>query len=177
MVVLLDKTLQLMRGMSYWQVKLDSGKSFSELDNSSHFVRDVLTMALVARTRSVEWLEDVVGAGSCAHIQSLTLVTPAGKATVETNEPYSVFQLKRGIFALTDGTRHMEAQIIGKLLNRTTGACIAHIWDCRHQILIRNFETTVRDFASWMPGTVIAPGQLAYEIVGIRVEEGSVSDG
>jgi hypothetical protein len=168
-IPLLDKAAQLLRGQSYWRVKLTSGRTFSELDHAVKFTPDPLTGRLVARSRAVEWLEDIVGSGSTANISQIALVTPHGTVSLEITEPETAFQFKRGIVDMFGGGRHMEAQIIGRLENRETGACVTHIWDGRHQQLFANFSTSVKDFASWRPGEVIAPGQLAYHVVGVRV--------
>lgn len=167
-IPLLDKAAQLLRGQSYWRVKLSTGKTYSELDQAVKFVPDPLTGRMVARSRAIEWT-DIVAAGDTARIQQIAMVTPQGTVTLNITDPHSAFQMKRGTVDMFGGGRIMEAQIIGKVTNRETGACLAHIWDARHFLLFTQFESNVRDFASWLPGEVIPPGALALDIIGVRL--------
>jgi hypothetical protein len=164
----LDKTAQLLKGLSYWQVKLSTGREFSELDQAVAFEPDPATGLLVARKRKIEWLEDIISSGDGAHIRELHLITPQGDASLQIFEPYSAFQIKRGVIPLlSNGLRIMNAQIIGRVSNHETGDCLATIWDVQEQRLYVDHLTTVRDFKRWRPG-VADMGSLNYRMVGLE---------
>lgn len=167
-IPLLDKALHLAQGQSYWRVKLTTGQTFSEFDQASKFVPDPHTGRMVARQRAIEWKEDIVGSGDAARIAELSLVTPRGVVSLDISTPYTAFQLKRGIVEAFSGKRYMEAQIIGRVEDKETGRCTAHIWDCKHRQLVVGFQTSVQSFERWHPD-IIPPGALALEVVGIRL--------
>lgn len=148
-------------GHSYWKVKLNSGKEISELGMSFDLLRG---------TRSIEWLEDIVGSGDNARIAAITLCTPHGNATLLIGEAYTTFQLKQGTMTISErGTeRILQAQIIGRVDDKATGECTAVIWDVLEQRLYTDFKTNVRDFAAWRPGTMPI-GALHLDVVGVRL--------
>lgn len=168
-VAFLNKTAQLLRGQSYWQVKLTSGREFSELDQKVAYAPDPVNGRPIARKRHIEWREDIVASGDNARIRELHLVTPQGDACLMIGEPYTAFQFKRGtMLPLHSGIRLMNAHIIGRVDNKETGSCTAVIWDVQEQKLYIDQMTNVRNFAAWRPG-VIPVGAIQLDAVGVRL--------
>ena len=166
----LSKNAQLMRGQSYWQVKLTTGRTFSELDEPVKFEPDPVTGRMVARKRKIEWAEDIVASGDTAHIKEIHLITPQGDAYLSIVEPYSAIQFKRGtMMILGAGQRIANAHIIGRVDNLETGDCTATIWDVQEQHLYVDHQTNVKTFAAWRPG-VAAVGLLALDAIGLRLK-------
>jgi hypothetical protein len=124
---------------------------------------------MVARKRKIEWREDIVASGDCAHIQELHLVTPQGDAYLLLSEPHTAIQMSRGtLLPLHGGIRIKNMQLIGRVDNRETGACTAVIWDVQEQKLYPDFQTTVKDFAAWRDG-VIPVGAMNTDVMGVRL--------
>lgn len=156
----LTTAMKILKGMSYWRVVLASGKVISEDDMSFDLLRG---------RRPVDWALDIVGAGDIKNIKELHLITPEGDACMPIGEPYTAFQFKRGTVMMFSGCqRIMNAQIIGRVDDKETGACTAVIWDVQEQKLYVDHLTTVHNFSAWREG-VAAVGALSLEIVGVRL--------
>lgn len=165
----LDKAMQLARGQSYWRVKLTSGREVSEFDEKIAFTPDPVGGRLVARSRKIEWREDLIGSGDTAHIAEVHLVTPKGDACLFIGEAYTAFQTHRGTaLPMAGGLRIMNAQIIGRVDNKETGECTAVIWDVQTQCLYTDFHTKITDFAAWRPG-IAAPGSMNWRALGVEL--------
>lgn len=154
-------TSMKLEGLSYWRVKLQSGREYSEGDIA------LLPSAgyVMPRPGRIDWANDIVGSGDNARIQELWLCTPAADFMLEVDREHPAFQLHRGGVDLLTGTRTMLAQICGRIEDKATGACKAFIWDIVEQ-RIYTLETNVHDFAAWRPG-VIPIGPLALKVQGI----------
>lgn len=149
---------KLAHGFSYWQVKLANGTTKSEIDVSFDLMRG---------TRSLEWLEDIIGSGDLKNVQELTLCTPQGNATFAVTEPYTAFQFKQGMMPLLGGERTLTAQIVGRVEDKETGLCRVTIWDVVEQKLYIDHMTSVKDFKVWRPG-IADIGRLNIEALDLR---------
>lgn len=165
----LDKSTQLFRGMSYWEVELKGGTVHSELDTKVAFEAISSGGVPVARKRKIEWL-DLVANDDVKNIRYITLVTPKGKASLYVPEDYTAIQMKRGTMMMFYANQRIaNAQIIGRVDDRATGACTAIIWDVQKQDLFIDHITTVKDFKRWHPDTADV-GAMNYEAMGVRLE-------
>jgi hypothetical protein len=66
--------------------------------------------------------------------------------------------------------RIANAQIIGRVNNRLTGACTAIIWDVQKQELFIDHETTIYNFKRWCADAADI-GAINWEAMGIRLDE------
>jgi hypothetical protein len=149
----------LSRGQSYWKARLSNGRVLCELDTVTDFRQ--------ARTRKVEWLEDLIGSGDLRKVVEVVLCTPDGDVHLPIERPYSVFQLNQGVASLFDGERTKTCQIIGRVEN-TEGDCTAVIWDALEERLYPEFHTNVLRFEPWRKG-VARLGEINLDILGITL--------
>ncbi len=150
-------------GESYWKVTFQSGRELSELDTKT--VLD----GRVIRVRSVEWLEDLIGAGDIKNIKEVTLCTPKGEAHLLITEPYTVFQLSRGTSSLFTGERLKNAQIIGRINNKSTGDATAYIWDVQDQNLYELTFNIHDGIPAWRE-SVIPIGMINLKTMDVRLD-------
>lgn len=166
----LDKALQLSRGCSYWRVELKNGKVHSELDQKMAFEGLSSSGLPIARSRKIEWT-DLVKNDDVKNIRYVTLVTPKGEATLYCPEDYTAIQMKKGTMIMLCANQRMaNAQIIGRVDNRHTGACTAIIWDVQKQDLYIDHETSIYDFKKWNADTADI-GAINWKGMGIRLDE------
>lgn len=156
---LLTPFTTLLCGLSYWKVKLSTGKEISEHQ---------LSFDLLRGKRNVDWALDIVGSGDSGKITEMILCTPQGDAHMPLVEPFTALQLKRGTQDLFGGQKTIMAQIIGRVDDRETGACTACIWDVLEQKLYTDFVTNVHAFGAWREG-ITAPGALSADVIGFRL--------
>jgi len=150
---------RLSRGLSYWEVTLKSGKKIHEGQVCVDFLHG---------SHNISWIEDIIGSGDNKNILEVSLVTPKGKISIPILEPYTCFQLQRGTTSLLTNEKIQNCQIIGRVDDRDTGACISVIWDnLSDQKLYVDHFTTVKHFAKWREG-IADIGPLNYDVVGLR---------
>jgi hypothetical protein len=158
---------RLIKGLSYWQVTLTSGKTFHE----GQFVFD-----FIHGSRNISWTNDIVSSGDSRNISELVLCTPEGNVNLPILEPYTAFQLQRGTASLLTGERIVNCQIIGRVDDKDTGACTAIIWDAigediedgtKKHLYIDHF-TTIKNFKKWR-SNVADIGAISLDVVGVRL--------
>lgn len=154
---LLREMTTLAHGNSYWKAMLTTGRTLSQLDT--------VTDMRQARTRNIEWLEDLAGSGDLGKVCRVSLCTPQGDVTFAVRRPYTAFQFNVGVMSTLGRTQ--TAQIVG-CITGSEGECIAAIWDHVEQRLYSEFHTNVLRFAAWRPG-VFAQGRLNIEALGLRL--------
>lgn len=166
MVQLFSGISRLVQGRSYWKVHLTTGKTITE---------GQLSFDLLRGSRNIIWLEDVIGSGDNRNIREITLCTPEGDVTLPISEPYTAFQFQQGMVSFFGGERIANAQVIGRVDDKETGACTCVVWDVQgeeqpdgsYKHLFIGHLTSVKNFASWRAGTPHI-GRLHYEMVGLR---------
>lgn len=162
MLELFTAQQRLQRGLSYWKVKLTTGKEFHE---------GQITFDFLHGPHNISWIEDIVGSGDNKHISELTLCTPEGDVTIPILEPYTAFQFQRGTISLFNGERIANCQVIGRVDNKETGACISAIWDVQGDSegkhLYIDYFTSVFNFEKWREG-VADSGPMNYDVLGLR---------
>ena len=144
---------------SYWSAVLLTGKEVNE--------RGVVFDFRAGGLRPLDWSLDIVSTGDILKIKEISLHCPDGQAaTLTIEEPGTVFQLKIASMGVLAGVRQIQGHLIGKVVDKESGACICKIWD-REQGLI-DFTTSVYAFASWRPG-VLPLGALSLNVLGLRL--------
>lgn len=166
MIILRPNIKKLLRGESYWSLLLDSGKEVIEGQHSFDLLRGI---------RSVDWYLETASTTDCAHIKEITLHTPAGIVTLaaHTNThggvvPYSIFQFKQGTLPLFSGEKSFNAQIIGRVDDKETGACTCAVWNALDKMLHMSHVTNIHNFSSWRRGTPHL-GAINYAAMGVRL--------
>jgi hypothetical protein len=156
---LLTRQHYLQQGRAYWEVRLTTGKIWSELD--------IVSDPLRGRhgRRPINWHLDLVATGDVRRIQELWLHTPNGPVALQIFQPGTAYQFSSGALALDQG-RQQLAQIIGRVDDRAHGTGVAFIWDLVTRQVYRDDSANVTCFASWRPG-IVAPGCLALDALGI----------
>lgn len=132
---------------SYWAVKLRDGRWLSEID---------LYPGLRSDHPYYDWSLDLVGTGDVARIRELWLFAPPNRLSPMGNtatlffgpfEHHTAFQLH--ITGYNTFGRVATSQIIGRVTDKATGDCIAHIWDAKNRVMVVNWETNIKTFARW----------------------------
>ena len=153
---------RLNRGLSYWKVKLNTGKTFHEGQMAFDFLHGAHNMS---------WYEDIVGSGDNKYISEITLCTPQGDVTIPILEPYTAFQFQRGTISLFYGEKIANCQIIGRIDDKETGMCTAAIWDVQGdetgKHLYIDYTTSIFNFKKWREGVADA-GPMNYDVIGLR---------
>jgi len=148
---------------SYWQVTLSTGRRLSEMD--------VVSSPLQGSERPADWTLDLVTTGDILKVKELCLIYPGWftrPAILKITEPGTAFQFKTAsAMAFGANGRQLEAQVIGRITNKETGACECYIWD-RHLGLI-GYQSNVRTFGSWDPGRIAPIGELSQNVIGLRL--------
>jgi hypothetical protein len=144
---------------SYWSIKLLSGKEVSE--------RSVLLDLRAGGLRPIDWSLDIVSTGDIYKIKEVSLRCPDGQvARFDVDEPGTIFQLKIASQSVLAGGKIQECQMIGKVADKESGACMCKIWD-RQQGLI-HFTSSVYQFGTWRDG-VLPLGRLSLDVLGLRL--------
>jgi hypothetical protein len=177
---------------SYWAVKLSTGEWLCEARST--------TDLLHGRERYFDWTLDLVATSDVLKIVQLWLLCPPSKtsplgntARLDISEPGTAFQFKIATAdsaIVSPATRTLQAHIIGKVVDKLTGACECYIYDPIEDGMItpetqiydpvqgiRKDEngqpvyagrTSVYSFHSWRPG-LAPPGQLHLDRLGVRL--------
>lgn len=188
---LLGQTLYTL-DRSYWAVKLNDDEWICEKR---------MTYDSKVGFRNFDWSNDLVATGDVLRIKELWLFCPPNKyspvgntARLIIEEPGTAFQFKVGMadsnIAVTWKT--MQAHIIGKVVNKESGACECFIWDPIQNGMITPEtkildpktmgplkdeegkviyagKTSVYDFHTWRPGSIAPLGQLHLPTLGVRL--------
>ena len=137
----------LLRNRSYWAVKLRDGTWLSEVDLCPQYRPE---------TPYYDWSLDLVGTGDVARIRELWLfappnrLSPLGNTAVlffRPDEHNTAFQLH--VTGYNTSGRVATSQIIGRVIDKATGDCIAHIWDAKNKVMVVNWETNINTFKRW----------------------------
>lgn len=175
---------------SFWAVKLSTGEWICE-------ARMILDKGIV---RPFDWSLDLVGTGDTSRIVELWLLCPpsptsplGNTARMVIDESGTAFQFKVTQVDTTIVTTcsYPQAHVIGRVVNKETGACECFIWDEKQQGLLtpetriydpatgtaRRYpdgtlvyagRTSVYNFHSWRPN--IAPlGRIALDTLGVKL--------
>lgn len=163
----------ILAGESYWRARFTNGKWLSELDE-----KPVSINGQQYRVRRVEWLDDVIGSGDLKNLKEIALHTPKGTAHIYVQEPYTGFQFSRGTLGMLNGERIKNIQIIGAVIDKTTGACTSAIWDYQAQQLYvdrlwdgqseKDGFNNVYHFQAWRDG-IAAIGPLNLSVMDVRL--------
>jgi hypothetical protein len=177
---------------SYWAVKLSTGEWLCEARST--------TDLLHGRERYFDWTLDLVATSDVLKIVQLWLLCPPSKtsplgntARLDISEPGTAFQFKIATAdsaIVSPATRTLQAHIIGKVVDKLTGACECYIYDPVEDGMItpetqiydpvqgvRRDEngqpvyagrTNVYSFHSWRPG-LAPPGLLHLDRLGVRL--------
>ncbi len=178
---------------SYWAVKLRNNEWVSE----ARIHVDPYTGIM----RNFDWSADLVANDDVLRIQELWLICPPGRtsplgntARLDITEPGTAFQFKVGMVDSNVAVAHktLQAHIIGKVVDKITGACECFIYDPLQAGLItpdtliydkrtgglvrdeqgniaRAGRTSVYDFHSWNPGSIAPLGRLEFNTIGVRL--------
>jgi hypothetical protein len=157
----------VLHGRSYWAVKLKNGEWLSEIDEDISLTH--------GHTKHLHWHDHIVANGDGANIRELWLFCPPHKrnplgsrARLVITEPWTAFVLNGSQMDIVSNTRRPTYQIIGQVLNKETGACVAFIWDTLMQAMSKPYYTSVYDFKPWREGATPI-GMLALDVLGLRL--------
>lgn len=137
---------------SWWKVVLDSGRELHEV-----------------RT---DWALDLVATGDVRRVVQLWLLAPDGReAMLPITEPGTAFQLHtRTLDAFGANANTLECQVIGRVVDKVSGACDCFVWD---RLLypaqgLFLYKSSVYRFGTWHER--LAPiGALSQEVQGLRL--------
>src|SRR5579859_4491532 len=122
---------------SYWAVRLITGEWICEARAHTDLSR--------GGERHFDWSNDLVATGDVLKIEQLWLLCPPSRtsplgntAHLDITEPGTAFQFKIATADCAGGTisRHLQAHIIGKVLDKEKGDCSIFAWDEQQQGLI-----------------------------------------
>lgn len=153
--------------LAYWSVKLTTGKTWSENQL-------VMTNKAGQRgLRKLDWALDLVSTGDIHKLKELTLHCPDGRtAVLEINPDMPAFQFKtKSLNMLGAGGNDLEYQVIGRVINKTTGRCECFAWDYRPvegQPNLIAYKSSIYNFGAWR-NTVTPMGALGLEVQGFRL--------
>lgn len=149
-----------LRRYSYWETVLTSGKLIREID----MVKDSFG------ERPIDWTLDLVSTGDMRRVKEVRLICPGifTHGVLKFRESQTAFQFKNSS-VIHDGMRQyriLEAQVIGRVMDKATGACDCFIWD--RLLGLFKYTSNVMDFGSWHPR--IAPiKELSQNVLGLRL--------
>lgn len=161
--------LVIPEAVSYWAVKLESGKWCTERDM-------VADPGHPLGERPFDWTLDLVGTGDIRRIVELWILCPATRFSpagstgrLLITERGTPFQFKvKSTSGLSSGLllyAQRESQVIGRVDDKQTGRCTCFIYDHEWQVLSTPWVTNIDDFGSWREG--ICPiRQLSAEVLG-----------
>lgn len=145
---------------SYWQVVLSTGRILSELD--------IVSNQQIQGKRAADWTLDLISTGDISKVTEIHLISPGyHPAILKITEPGTAFQFKNAsVLAMGETGRQLEAQIIGRVDDKVTGACTCYIWD--RVLGLGKYGSNINRFGTWRPG--IAPiGALSQEVMGLKL--------
>jgi hypothetical protein len=148
---------------AYWRVILSTGKKLSKYDQVTE---------PRGERRQLDWTLDLVSTGDVFRIKELCLAYPFMRSvTLGISEPGTAFQFCRQVKGMDLNTGQpidqIEAQVIGKVVNKEEGLCDGYIWD-RVNGLLGYQDVSIYDFPSWRPG-LMPPGRLNLDVLGVRL--------
>ncbi len=142
---------------SYWKVVLTSGKELSENKLVLDFRR--------GGYRPIDWALDLNTTGDLLKIKELYLICPNGQQQMlQITEPGTAFQFKRKSVDIFGPV--LEAQGIGRVTDKETGACECWIWDI--QLGLIPYKSTVTNFGIWREG-LMPIKDLSQDVMGLRL--------
>lgn len=148
---------------AYWAAKLQDNRWLCELDTRNG--------------RPFDWTLDAVDTGDVLRIRELWLfcppnaISPLGNtARLPITEPGTAFQFKvASLDGFLDGMeRRIESQIIGRVDDKSTGACTCFIWDAQLKVMSQPWQSNIHRFGSWREG-IAKIGALSPEVLGVRL--------
>jgi hypothetical protein len=144
---------------SFWSLMLASGKELQEHSLVFDFRRGGL--------RVLDWSLDLVSTGDILKIKELRLHCPDRQVlSLIIEEPGTAFQLKIASMTVLAAGMYMQAHVIGKVLDKESGACVCKVWD--REMGAFTFTSSVYAFASWRPG-IVPLGALSLDVLGLRL--------
>jgi len=164
--------LVIPEAVSYWAVKLQSGKWCTERDI-------VVDTTHPMGQRPFDWTLDLVGTGDIRRIVELWLLcpqtrfSPAGSTgRLLISERGTPFQFKVKSTSGFSAARLIHAQrasqVIGRISDKVTGDCLCFIWDHELEVLSAPWKSNIYQFGTWREG--IAPlGTLSQEVLGVHL--------
>lgn len=153
--------------LSYWSVLLTTGKTWSERQLVPTWTKGQRGL------RKLDWGEDLVSTGDIHRIKEITLHCPdGGTAVLEVPERSTAFQFKtRSLNMLGASGNDLEFQVIGRVVDKTTGRCECFIWDYRPLPGEKNliaYKSSIYNFGAWR-NTITPIGALGIEVQGFRL--------
>jgi len=129
--------------------------------------RDVVFGIAYGGLRPIDWSLDVVSTGDIYKIKEVSLHCPNGQiASLAIEEPGTVFQLKIASLGTMTGMRTVQSHLIGKVMDKLSGACDCYIWDRQLGLIL--FHSSVYAFGAWRAG-VLPLGRLSADVLGLRL--------
>jgi hypothetical protein len=148
---------------SYWQVVLTTGRRLSEMEEC----QNINTGA----KRPADWTLDLLTTGDIMKVKELCLIYPGWftrPAILKITEPGTCFQFKTAsAMALGAYGRQMEAQTIGRILNKEEGTCECFTWDRKLGLL--SYASNIHNFGTWDPGRIAPIGALSQNVIGLKL--------
>ena len=162
-----------------WCVKLSTGKFLSERD----MVWDELQREQGAgglkrlakpNKRPFDWSLDLVSTGDVLKIKELWMVCPpnphsplGNTAKLPIIEPGTAFMFKTRHLSIGMGRPEYHL-IIGRVDEKTTGACTYFVYDCLLHGMSEPMQNNVYDFQSWRP-EIGRIGPLGLDVLGLKL--------
>lgn len=142
---------------SYWKVVLTTGKELTENKLVLDFAR--------GGYRPIDWALDLNTTGDLLKIKELWLICPNGEQRMlSITEPGTAFQFKYRSRDILSST--IEAQCIGRVIDKENGFCECWIWD---KVLgIVKYDSNINDFGMWRDG-LMPLTKLSTEVMGLRL--------
>lgn len=153
--------------LAYWSVLLTTNKRYSE-----NQLIPTLTKGQKG-LRKLDWNLDLVSTGDIHKVKEVTLHCPDGRtAVLEIPERSTAFQFKtKSLDTLGANGMNLEFQVIGRVLDKVSGACECFIWDYRPlegQPNLVAYKSNIYRFGAWRDN--ITPfGALSLEVQGLRL--------
>jgi hypothetical protein len=149
-----------LRQYSFWEVLLTSGK----------VIRETQTVKDAMGERLVDWTLDLNSSGDLRRIKEVRLICPGlmVHGVLKIKESQTAFQFKNSS-AVHDGQRQyrvLEAQVVGRVTDKVTGACDCFIWD--RLLGLFKYSSNIRSFGTWHDR--IAPiSVLSQNVLGLNL--------
>ena len=153
--------------MAYWGVLLTTNRRLSE--------RQLVPTLIAGKkgVRRLDWALDLVGTGDIKRVKEVMLHCPDGRtAVLEIPESGTAFQFKtKSLNMLGANDTGLEFQVIGRVLDKVSGACECFAWDYNPlpgAVNLVAYKSSVSHFGSWRDN--ITPiGALAIDVQGMRL--------
>jgi hypothetical protein len=153
--------------LSFWSVLLTTNKRLNE-----HQLIPTLR-AGVKGLRKLDWGDDLVSTGDIKRVKEITLHCPDGRtAVLEIPESGTAFQFKtKSMNMLGAGDTGLEFQVIGRVLDKLSGACECFAWDYRpkagEEHLVA-YRSTIYQFGMWRDSCTPL-GALGLDVHGFKL--------